>query len=230
VAVQVTESYPTVGGGSTIQVDAYPDTCPVCHTSVQPVFLLARTLSDPPAFSTVDVVFQCTKPTCRSIIIGRYKGNNYSSAPFVLASVMPETPQGSAFNAEIETISPTFVEVYNQAMAAEAMNLDQLVGMGLRKALEFLVKDFAISLAATDEEKAKIKKKQLGPCIEDHIKDVPVRKAAKRATWLGNDETHYERRWVDQDITDLKNLVRLTVNAVESAILMQQYETEMPGA
>ncbi|HKW51946.1 MAG TPA: hypothetical protein VJQ53_09455, partial [Candidatus Eisenbacteria bacterium] len=35
-----------------------------------------------------------------------------------------------------------------QAMAAEGASLDQLVGMGLRKALEFLVKDFAISSAA----------------------------------------------------------------------------------
>ena len=56
-----------------------------------------------------------------------------------------------------------------------------------------------------------------------------MRAAAKRATWLGNDETHYVRRWEDKDITDLKNLVRLTVNAVENAILMRQYEKEMPG-
>jgi len=189
--------------------------CPVCHTSIHPLFLVARSLADVP-FTTVDVAYQCTKETCRSIIIGRYRGTTASSAPFALS-------------AEITGVSPTFVEVYNQAMAAEAMNLDQLVGMGLRKALEFLVKDFAISHATTDEEKKKIRKKQLGPCIEDHITDAAVRAAAKRATWLGNDETHYVRRWEDKDITDLKNLVRLTVNAVENAILMRQYEKEMPG-
>jgi len=155
-------------------------------------------------------------------------GTTNSTAPFVLQSVVPKTARKTQFSAEIAGVSPTFVEVYNQVVAAEAVNLDQLVGMGLRKALEFLVKDFAISHATTDEEKAKIRKKQLGPCIEDHIRDAAVRAAAKRATWLGNDETHYVRRWEDKDITDLKNLVRLTVNAVENAILMRQYETDMP--
>ena len=92
-----------------------------------------------------------------------------------------------------------------------------------------IISGVAISHATTDEEKKKIRKKQLGPCIEDHITDAAVRAAAKRATWLGNDETHYVRRWEDKDITDLKNLVRLTVNAVENAILMRQYEKEMPG-
>ena len=29
---------------------------------------------------------------------------------------------------------------------------------------------------------------------------------------LGDDETHYERRWIDKDLNDLKNLIRLTVN------------------
>ena len=202
--------------------------CPVCHTSIHPLFLVARSLADVP-FTTVDVAYQCTKETCRSIIIGRYRGTTASSAPFALKSVAPKTATKTTFSAEITGVSPTFVEVYNQAMATEAMNLDQLVGMGLRKALEFLVKDFAISHATTDEEKKKIRKKQLGPCIEDHITDAAVRAAAKRATWLGNDETHYVRRWEDKDITDLKNLVRLTVNAVENAILMRQYEKEMPG-
>ncbi|HKW51947.1 MAG TPA: hypothetical protein VJQ53_09460 [Candidatus Eisenbacteria bacterium] len=55
-----------------------------------------------------------------------------------------------------------------------------------------------------------------------------MRAAAKRATWLANDETHYERRWEDRDIKDVKNLVRLTVNAVENALLMAQYVQDMP--
>lgn len=216
------------GGYDDIHVDAYPDTCPVCHTSIQPIFLLARSLSDSVPYGTVDIVFQCTKTTCQSVISGRYKGNSNSNAPWVLDSLAPRTFKKTSFTTEIETVSPTFVEIYNQAMTAEAVKLDQLVGLGLRKALEFIVKDFAISQATSDAEKKAIKKKQLGRCIKEHIKDGPVQRAAKRATWLGNDETHYERRWQKQDITDLKRLVRLTVHAVESAIVMQQYEAEMP--
>ena len=115
-------------------------------------------------------------------------------------------------------------------MAAEAMQLGQLVGMGLRKALEFLVKDFAIRQAKSDAEKEQIKKKLLAKCIEEHIADAPVREAAKRAVWLANDETHYVRRWEDKDITDVKKLVRLTVNAIENALLTEHYVREMPEA
>jgi hypothetical protein len=193
-----------------------------------PVFVAGRILSDSPSFGKVDIAFQCTKHGCQSVIIGRYRGNSNSTAPFVLESVAPKHAQRTKFSAEIEALSPKFVEVYNQVMAAEGAALDQLVGMGLRKALEFLVKDFAISEAANDAEKAAIKKRPLAQVIEEHITDATVRAAAKRATWLANDETHYERRWEGKDIKDVEALVRLTVNAVENAIQLGQYVEEMP--
>ena len=34
---------------------------------------------------------------------------------------------------------------------------------------------------------------------------------------LGNDETHYSRKWVDMDINDLKILIRLTVTWMKAA-------------
>jgi hypothetical protein len=52
-------------------------------------------------------------------------------------------------------VSPTFVEIYNQSLAAEAMRLSQLTGIGLRKALEFLVallhEDFSTQLVPASE-------------------------------------------------------------------------------
>jgi hypothetical protein len=56
---------------------------------------------------------------------------------------MPWNPRKSEFPNNITEISPNFVDIYNQAIAAETHQLNQLVGIGLRKALEFLVKDFA---------------------------------------------------------------------------------------
>jgi len=162
------------------------------------------------------------------VFIGRYAGNSSSTTPFVLRESVPTTAKPGTFSDEIAALSPTFVEVSNQVLAAESAGLEQLVGMGLRKALEFLVKDFAISTDESDDAKEQIKSKLLGPCIKDHIKDVAVREAAKRATWLGNDETHYVRKWETRDITDLKKLVRLTVNAVENAVLTDHYAKEMP--
>lgn len=140
--------------------------------------------------------------------------------------VAPRAPIGAVFPEEVQAVSPTFVEVYNQGVAAEAAGLDQITGIAFRKALEFLAKDFAISQHPTEADE--IKRKTLAKCIEKYLQDPNLRNAAKRATWLGNDETHYVRRWEDKDIEDLKVLIRLTVNWAENVLLTAKYVADMP--
>ena len=79
--------------------------------------------------------------------------------------------------------------------------------MGYRKALEFLIKDYLISLHLDKEEE--FRKAALGNCI-NKIDNSSIKELARRATWLGNDETHYIRKWEDRDIHDLKNLIDLS--------------------
>ena len=55
-----------------------------------------------------------------------------------------------------------------------------------------------------------------------------MRIAAERAVWLGNDETHYERRWDSMTIENLKELIQLTVNWIHSDILTKKYKEDMP--
>ena len=55
----------------------------------------------------------------------------------------------------------------------------------------------------------KIYKTALGSCI-NKIDNSSIKELARCATWLGNDETHYIRKWEDRDIHDLKNLIDLT--------------------
>ena len=50
---------------------------------------------------------------------------------------------------------------------------------------------------------------------------------AKGAIWLGNDETHYERKWVDKDIDDLKTLIDLTLHWINYETLTEQYKESM---
>ena len=135
----------------------------------------------------------------------------------------------------IQEISPTFSDVYNQALASEAFELSQLTGIGLRKALEFLIKDFAITRIDEDEDDEKKKKEEeiramfLGACINKYIDDRRLKATAHRASWLGNDETHYTRRWEDKDIEDLKVLIQLTMNWVENVLLTDEYTDSMPS-
>ena len=97
---------------------------------------------------------------------------------------------------------------------------------GYRKALEFLIKDYVIRKHPEDE--AAIKAKPLGRCINDDVEDPKTKAVAKRATWLGNDETHYLRRWLDRDLSDLKRLIGLVLYWIEAEHLTEEAFQSMP--
>ncbi len=118
-----------------------------------------------------------------------------------------------------------FVEIYNQAMAAQSAQLDQLVGIGLRKALEFLIKDYTVYKQPKSAEE--IRTMPLGKCIGLYVDDEKVKACAKRAAWLENDDENYVRKWETKDIKDLKVLVKLTENWIENCLLMEMYLSDM---
>lgn len=177
--------------------------------------------------SAAQVSFQCTHHECQKLFLATYKlaGQNGGRLEYSYRSSAPITPTHHAFPDVIQEVSPTFCLIYSQVEQAEAQALEQLVGIGLRKALEFLVKDFAQS--EHPDKSAAIQKSLLGPCIEKHLDDQNIKQCAKRAAWLGNDEAHYVRRWEDRDIADLKLLVRLTVNWLENYLLTKKYIQDM---
>jgi hypothetical protein len=177
----------------------------------------------------VELAVSCTREKCGALFVARYRRDwRVASSEFELKECVPMTPMKTEFSEEIQTLSSGFVEIVNQAVAAEAIGLEQIVGMGFRKALEFLVKDFA--KGEHPEEKEAIEKKMLGPCIKEYIDDSNVKTVAERAAWLGNDETHYVRRWETKDVEDLKRLVGLTMRAIENVLVRKKYESEMPDA
>lgn len=142
--------------------------------------------------------------------------------------VAPAVPRDLRISSAVTQISPRFLEIYQQAMASEYLGLDQLTGIGLRKALEFLIKDYAVSLHP--ERSDAIIKQSLASCVADYITDINVRECAKRAVWLGNDETHYARRWKERDIEDLKGLITLTLVWLENALRTAEYLKGMSPA
>ena len=108
--------------------------------------------------------------------------------------------------------------------------MNQICGVGYRKALEFLIKDYLlVGLAENDTEKRDlIKNKFLGKCIEQDVTNIHIKTVAKRAVWLGNDETHYVRKWTDKDVSHLKQLIELTVRWIESEIETKELLDDMP--
>ena len=202
-----------------------PDSCPVCHSSVDPrqhMAILCRPMKE----RKLQVVFQCTRASCDSLFVAYYKGDpSTGEHRYVFERAAPLSAKTAVFSEEVTELSPLFVDIYNQALVAEAANLQHLTGIGLRKALEFLVKDFAIK--EHPAEKATIEKTLLGGCIDKYISDTNVKECAKRAAWLGNDETHYVRKWTDKDVTDLKVLITLTINWINNVLLTRKYTSEM---
>ena len=108
------------------------------------------------------------------------------------------------------------------------MGLDDICGGGYRKAVEYLIKDY---LATKYPERAEEIKayKTLAPALE-LIGDANIKKCAERATWLGNDEVHYFRVWTSKDITNLKELIDLTVHWCKAELLTAKYDSEMSGS
>ena len=218
------DAKPLRGNNLPARLKEVPDSCPICHKSIHPEYIGAC-CHDKRAI--VQVVFRCVSHQCQEVFIATYRGLLEASnrASCSLINVAPKVSMPSKFSPTISTVSPSFIEIYNQAMTAESSGLTEIVGIGLRKQLEFLVKDYLIQQKASDAEA--IKKTPLGQCIKKYIDDANVAACAERATWLGNDEAHYVRKWKDKDISDLKLLIKLTVNWMENVLLTKDYINDM---
>lgn len=208
------------GAERPVRLNRLPDLCPVCQTAMLITGPTGKLVVD--AHGNLQVPFICVSQTCTALFIAYYRpvgGEHFQSDGFC-----PTLPVTRTFG-EVEEISPRFAEIYNQSISAESHGLTEICGMGLRKALEFLIKDYVISQGA---ERSAIEPMSLGKCIAEHVEDARIVACARRAAWLGNDETHYLRKWEERNVEDLKTLVSLTVNWIESDILTDRFVSEMP--
>lgn len=48
------------------------------------------------------------------------------------------------------------------------------------------------------------------------------------AAWLSDGESHYYRKWGDKDLNDLKVIIDLTINWIESESLAKKIIEEIP--
>lgn len=204
-----------------LEIDKYPDICPICfHKNVvNPRYYAYKNLDE------AQIIFQCASEKCQSLFIGYYK-RSFHNSDLTLVSLKPKNIQKEIFPQKVQECSKEFVKIYNQAKTAEDFELDEIAGVGYRKALEFLIKDYLIQIDAQKEDE--IKKMFLGKCIQDNIDDPKIKACAERAAWLGNDETHYMREWNDKDINDLKTLIKMTTNWIENSLLTEAYLKTMP--
>ncbi|HCG7383632.1 TPA: DUF4145 domain-containing protein [Vibrio parahaemolyticus] len=196
----------------------FPNKCPICHTHSEMEVALSSLMPD----RSIQVVYRCGFSGCRSFFIGFYE-----SFGGKLLNYKPQKADPNVIPNSVRDLSPSFVTIYREAEDAKSHGLYQIAGPGYRKAFEFLVKDYAKSL---DPEKSEqIENMFSGKVVNEFISDPRIQMVAKRALWLGNDETHYLRKWAEHDLDDLITLIRLAINWVEIERLSAQYEESMPG-
>lgn len=198
----------------------YPNECPYCHNTIIPEFLHDYLDKENVA---IYASLLCPNSNCNTPFIAKYEGG--SSTVFRYKKIIKITPDKENFSIEIINVSPKFIEIYNEAYFAEQHELYEICGVAYRKALEFLLKDYLIW--KNPEKRRDVINSTIANCIHTYIEDSRLKTAANRAIWLGNDHTHYEKRWENKDLSDLKTLIRLTVNWIETEILTSQYTEDM---
>jgi hypothetical protein len=92
--------------------------------------------------------------------------------------------------------------------------------MGYRKSIEFLVKDWAIQI--NPEKKDHILGLWLGQTISDYYSG-DLKDLLERASWLGNDQAHYNKLFEEYDITILKDLIDLIMVELDSIYKKKHY-------
>lgn len=218
-----------VDGRGTVEVNESPDECAWCGQGGAPTPITGHSLGRQWDYDEViEVVFQCPRNECRRFYLAYYeKAGRMGDMFFLRNTHAPHYWKPVEFSEEINKTSPRFSTIFNQAYVAEGMGLDEVCGGGYRKALEFLVKDYLISVSP--DKRDEVVDLKLGRAIK-MVEDARIQACASRAAWLGNDELHYERKWDDKDIQNLKELIKLTTYWVESEIITRKYKTEMPPA
>ncbi|MDR1245206.1 MAG: hypothetical protein LBJ98_04455 [Endomicrobium sp.] len=58
---------------------------------------------------------------------------------------------------------------------------------------------------------------------------IQTKEIAKKAAWLGNDETHVVRKWKEKDLQDLKELIEMTVISIKRREKIKSYNQDMPN-
>lgn len=241
--------------------------CPLCNKGIQTMPLafkhgktIVSSTQGKKEHNTVGIICKC--PLCKELIFATYVdlGQQVEEYEYiedwVLQYVYPYNKHQKEFSQEIENVSSMFVKIYNQAKQAETLGLEEICGVGYRKSLEFLIKDYLLqdngqvaqnaisNLTQQNQNSNRYIKKFvtnepgytiqnvvedmfLGDCIKYLVEDPRIKDCAQRAVYIGNDETHFIRQNVNKDIRDLKILIDLTINWVESEILTKKYIQEM---
>lgn len=201
--------------------------CPVCKANISPFPLYAFAYDNKDRVQNTCILNYCTG--CHSPFISTYlvsTDENGNSREINYIGSEPNRFAKQNFDDKITMLSPQFDKIYNQALAAESSGLDEIAGLGYRKALEFLIKDYAIHKYPDEAESIKLK--PLVQCIKIYISADNIKTLAERSAWIGNDEAHYIRKQENRDVSDMKSFIQAIVYFIGMMLITEDAASMNP--
>ena len=172
---------------------------------------------------TVASIYRCT--SCNSLFTlwskhkAEYNENHKLRWSCDIQNQYPFDAHVTAFSDVINGLSPKFVSIYNQSELAESQALDELCGMGYRRALEFLVDSYIRKFKSDKSIDANLK---LGTKISNYIDDPRIKTLAQKSAWLGNDATHIVNKHPNRKIVaDMKKFIKAMTTMIEAQLAVE---------
>lgn len=223
-------------GSKTIFVDYTPiSECPNCKKALAPQNLFGivhEKDNDKKVLSVADYCNGCNTLIVSEFdikkqeIIGHNGTRSFSDDKYEMIKLNHSSPinfKEREFDKNLSTLSSQFIKIYNQAKKAEELGLDEIAGLGYRKSLEFLVKDYAIYKNTEKEEI--IKNTWMSDCIKTYIDNEQIKTLAEKSEWIGNDEAHYVRKQEDRDINDMKRFIDAMTYFISMSLIVDDAST-----
>lgn len=215
------------------------EVCPHCGKSITPLLCTYHSSRNEYVLSsTYYAICQCPSKSCNAIFFAKYDVEDFPiprNLDELLANIrnieiFPLPSVSVSMDTVIKKISPLFIETYNQAVTAQANNLHLICGSGYRLAFEILVKDFACYIHPDKADDIK-QDPRVSNVIANRIPDKPnlqeLKGMANRAWWLGSDFSHYDKKYTDLDIKDLKACIEITVAEITYYLKKENYLNEI---
>lgn len=192
-----------------------PATCPYCGIGID------APIRDPHYWNLGEGYLLSAAGTCtachKSFVFGAFHETNDSGIAknvFIYPSVAYEKFQSE----NISQFSSRFIDVYNQSLLAEFNGSIDIAAIGFRTSLEILIKDFAINVRGDDS--SEVSKLKLIGAISKYLSG-DLAASADVIRILGNDYTHYQKKYPDMDFVILKKYMEIFIKQIEVSYMIK---------
>ena len=185
-----------------------PATCPHCGYGTDATFQ-SKAVHDFNGKKLLVATCKCT--SCQKTFMFAVEGGDTATSS--CSCIYPAPSSSEYFNDKLSAISERFIIIYNQALRAEFNGDYELAATGMRSALEILIKDYAIK--ELNQPKEEVAKKDLFKAISEYLKQPELISTADVIRILGNDYTHYDRKYPQHDFELLKGYMDIFLKQIE---------------